>query len=395
MDRTESPGGTADQDRVEIPAEAELRQLGGVKWNKFGPDVVPAWVADMDLRPPSAIRRAVAELAERGDFGYHRAALEQIPQAFAAWQERHHGWSPDPERVRVFCDVLHAIDIAIDLHTGPGDGIVVFTPIYPPFLAAVEGPGRRVVPVPLDPDGWRLDPDRLEAAIDSSTSVILICNPHNPTGRAFDDDELAAVIDVAERHDLLVISDEVWADLLHPGAAHRPMALVGEGAGEARTMTITSASKAFNLAGLRCAVATVGHRRLADHIDGLARHALGAVGTPGAVATLVAWTEGAGWLDNARAHLTARRDQLADRLARELPAVGFVPPEATYLAWLDLTSFDLGPDPSAELVHRARIGLSPGPDFGPGGPGRARLNFATSAGILDEIVDRLVAAVGT
>lgn len=377
---------------AEVPPIGDLRALGGVKWNRFGPDVIPAWVADMDIRPPAVVRRALVELAERGDFGYHRAASERIPELFVDWQRRHHGWEPAVERVRTFCDVLHAIDTVVELNTRPGDGIVLLTPIYPPFLAAVEGTGRRMIDVPLDPDGWRLDPERLDAAIDATTRAILICNPHNPTGRAFDADELAALMDVANRHDLLVISDEVWGDLVHAPARHRPMALVDEGA-EERTVTITSASKAFNLAGLRCAVASIGHDPTLAAIDGFARHALGAVGTPGAVATTVAWTEAEPWLDDARSLLVARRDQLAARVAADLGPVGFTVPDATYLAWLDFTATGLGPDPAAELAERARVGLSSGPDFGPGGTGWARLNFATSAVILDEIVDRLASVI--
>jgi cystathionine beta-lyase len=371
-----------------IPPIEHLRAQSGIKWTRFGPDVLPAWVADMDIRPPDCVTHTIGDIIDRADFGYNLSAVERLPETFAQWQLEKHGWTLDPGLVRRFCDVLHAIDVALWLHTEPGDGIVLLTPIYPPFLKAIDNAGRRLVDVPLDPDGWRLNPDRLRDAIDDRTRAILTCNPHNPTGRVFDTDELEALAEIAVEHDLLVISDEVWADLVYPGATHRPLATISDEIA-ARTVTITSASKAFNLAGLRCAVAHVGHSGVAKALDALPPHLLGAVSTPGAEAALAAWTGGAGWLGSLREHLLARRDQLAARLASDMPDVGFQLPEATYLAWLDLRAHGLGDDPSERLREEARVAVSAGPDFGVHGHGFARLNYATSASILDEIVDRL------
>jgi cystathionine beta-lyase len=367
-----------------------LKALTSVKWTRDEPDVLPAWVADMDLRPPGTVIDALRELVDRGDFGYNRRATALLPETFARWQQRHHGWDPDPEQVRLFCDVLHAIDVALWLHTDPGDGVVLLTPVYHPFITALDGARRRMVSVPLDPDGWRLDPDRLREAVDGGTRAILLCNPHNPTGRVFTEDELRALAEVTVEHDLLLISDEVWADLTHPGVTHVPVASLGPEVA-ARTITISSASKAFNLAGLRCAVAHVGHESVARRLDDLPNHLLGAVSTPGAEAALAAWTTGEQWLAALRAHLSARRDQLGTRLAAELPSVGFQPPEGTYLAWLEVSALGLGPDPAERLLEEGRVALSPGEPFGPGGEGFVRLNFATSGSILDEIIDRLVA----
>lgn len=386
---TSGPGG----DRASGAELGRLRSLTSIKWSAHDPDVLPAWVADMDLPPAPAVAEAVAALARRGDFGYNFHAASRIPEAFALWQERNHGWRPDTGRMRLFCDVMQAVQTALWLHTDPGDGVVIFTPIYPPFLSSVTSTGRCIVDCPLDrAAGWRLDPQRLAAAIDDRTRVILLCSPHNPTGRVFDTAELEAVARVAAERDLLVISDEIWADLVHPGATFRPFATVGHDAA-ARTVTVSAASKAFNVAGLRCAVAHVGDRRVAEGLDALPDHLLGAVGSPGAEATLAAWTHGDAWLAATRDYLTGQRDHLAGRLAAELPEVGFTVPESTYLAWLDLRPLGLGDDPAARLLDRARVALSPGPDFGAHGAGFARLNFATSREILDEIVDRIVAAV--
>lgn len=366
----------------------QLRSLTGIKWSRDGEDVLPAWVADMDIRPAQVITDAIIDVTTAGDFGYNRRTSELLPQAFVDWQTKQHSWTPDISQVRPFCDVLQAIDVALWLHTEPGDGIVLLTPIYPPFLRAVNASGRRLVDVPLDPEGWRLDPERLRAAIDDRTKAILICNPHNPTGRVFDRSELEAIGRVAVEHDLLLLSDEVWGDLLHPGATHTPIASIDDEIA-AQTVTVSSASKAFNLAGLRCAVAHIGHPAVANALEVLPAHLLGAVSIPGAVAAITAWTEGENWLNELRAHLTARRDQLSLRLANELPAMGFQIPEATYLAWLDCRAWELGEDPSVELMSRAEVALSPGPGFGPLGVGFTRLNFATSAPILDQVIDRL------
>jgi cystathionine beta-lyase len=381
---------------IRVRTESESRALGGIKWTRDPADVLPAWVADMDIVPPDFAREAVAALARTGDFGYTRLAGDRLPGLFCAWQEAASGWAPDPERVVVFNDVLHAIAQSIHLMTDPGDGIVLLTPIYPPFLKALDGSARRMIDVPLDREGWRLDPERLASAIDERTSAILLCNPHNPTGRVFDPDERAAIARVVVEHDLLLISDEVWGDLTHPGFRHGPMADLGGSLGEevaARTITVTSASKSFNLAGLRCAVAHVGSDQLARRLAALPPHALGAVGTPGAAAAIACWTEGRDWLDQARSFLTERRDQLAKRLAEDLPRAGYQLPEATYLGWFDLSAYELGDEPADWLLERARVALSAGSDFGPGGKGFVRLNTATSPEILDGMLDRIVEAV--
>lgn len=369
-----------------------LRSLSCIKWSRYPDDVIPAWVADMDLAPTPIVVDAVRTLVECADFGYNFAAAMRLPGLFSEWEERRHGWKPAEKHVRVFCDVMQAVETALWLHTEPGDGVVLFTPVYHPFYPAVTSTGRRVISVPLDPDGWRLDPERLAWAVDATTTAILLCNPHNPTGRVFDAEELAVIADVAEHHDLLVVSDEIWGDLVHTESVHVPIASLGEDIA-ARTVTVSAASKAFNIAGLHCAVAHIGHRGVERALAKLPRHLLGAVGSPGAEATLAAWTAGEPWLEEVRAHLTRQRDHLAARLATELPEVRFATPEATYLAWLDFRELGLGDDPATLILERGRVALSHGLEFGEAGAGFARLNFATSREILDEIVDRIVSAV--
>ena len=371
---------------------ARLRGLTGVKWTHFGDDVIASWVADMDLATAPAIVDELQGLVDRRDFGYHFSACSALPEAFAEWQSARHGWRPDPEHVRVFCDVLQAVDLALWLRTSPGDGVVLMTPVYPPFHAAITRIGRRIVDCPLEPGTWQLDPEKLESVIDESTTAVLLCNPHNPTGRVFTADELAAIADVAERHDLLVISDEIWSDIVFDGHCHIPFASLGaQTAG--RTVTVSSASKAFNLAGLRCAVAHIGDAVLEERIAELPDHLLGAVSTPGALAALTAWTRCGSWLDERVAFIESQRDHVIRRLAGELPRAVVTPPEATYVAWLDVREYGLGDDPSAWLLEHAKVALGTGLDFGANGAGFTRLNFATTRAVLDETLDRLVAAL--
>jgi cystathionine beta-lyase len=373
------------------PTYERVRSRSGIKWNRYESDVLPAWVADMDFDPPEAVTDAMRPYLDLGDTGYNIAVRDQLHGAYADWQHRHHNWRPDEDRLRTFTSALHALETALWFRTNPGDGIVVFTPIYHPFLNAIADSGRRLVSVPLDPDGWRIDSERLASAIDSTTKMVLFCQPHNPAGRVFDNEELAAVAEVAERHDLLVVSDEIWGDLTHD-RPHQPLA-TRDDRFAGRLMTLGSASKSFNLAGLRCAVAHIDDVELNRVIDTMPGHLLGAASVMSLAGTHAAWTLCDDWMAAARTEITARRDQLARRLASELPEVTMSPPEATYLGWLDFRATDLGDDPSYRLLKEGRVALSPGPQFGPEGAGYARINFATSAEILDDIIDRIIALV--
>lgn len=372
---------------------ARLRELTCIKWTYHPDDVLPAWVADMDLPPAPVIVDAVRAVVDRGDFGYNWHAARQLPEVFSAWESRRHGWTPDPEQVRVFCDVMQAVDVALMTRCKPGDGVICFTPVYPPFLRSATVDGRQLIDCPLDPDGWVLDTDAFEAAAaQPHARAILLCNPHNPTGRAFTREELTAIADTAQRHDLLIVSDEIWCDLVHPGAKHIPIAALSPET-EARTVTLSAASKTFSIAGLHCAVAHLGDEAVRDAIAALPGHILGAVGTPGAEATLAAWTCGEPWLAETTAHLTAMRDHAIERITTELPLARVSIPEATYLLWIDVSAYGLGEEPAQVLLEEARVALSSGNDFGEHGAGFVRLNFATTKGVLDAVIDRVVAGV--
>ena len=275
----------------------------------------------------------------------------------------------------------------MEFMTEPGDGVVVFTPIYYPFRAIINDTGRRLVDVPLDGPDWRFDPERFEAAIDPTTKLVLWCNPHNPLGRMFDAEEIAAFAEVVERHDLLVISDEIWCDLTFDGG-HIPLSLNHESLRH-RIVTLGSASKTFNVAGLRTAVAHIGDPRVRDRFAKLSNHFIAGPNTLGAEASLAAWTQGQPWLDKIKAQLHINRDHLAERVAADLPGVTMTLPEATYLAWIDFSNSGLIGNPSEIFRERGKITVHDGAKFCASAASCVRVNFATSPKILDTVIDRM------
>ena len=371
------------------PSTAELRARHTWKWLRYPPDVLPAWVADMDFAPAPPIVAAIRRALERGDLGYPTiGARSGVQNAFAAWAAARWGWAVDVDLVHLLPDVVKGLENAIEAFSAPGDAIAVPIPIYPPFLKVIDATGRTPAPFRLGDDGTL--GEAVDAIARSSARVVLFCNPHNPTGHVFTAAELGTLGRVVAERDLILVSDEIHADLVYPGYTHRPFATV-EPAVAARTLTLTSPSKAFNVAGLRLAVAISGSPSIHDALFALPDGRRHGVGTLGVEAALAAWSdEGRAWLDDCRRALLARRDRVTTRLAT---SIGYRPPEATYLAWLDCRALDLGVDPQQFFLERARVALSAGPDFGPPGAGFARLNFATATAVLDEILDRLAAAL--
>jgi cysteine-S-conjugate beta-lyase len=379
-----------------LPIEA-LRRRRSAKWHRYGPDVLPAWLADMDFAVAEPVQRAMRRLVEEGDYGYpHRPVEQGVEAAFADRMRERFGWRPDPARVVPVADLVQALVAGVVAFSERGDGVVVQTPVYPPFLAAVATTGRRRVLNPLVDDGARLavDPEGLARAVDAGTRVLLLCNPHNPSGRAFERAELEAIGRVAVERDLVVVADEVHSDLVYPGRRHVPLAALGEEVA-ARTVTISSATKSFNIPGLRCGVMHFGsdpllRRFRATFPDRL----LGTVGATGVDATVAAWREGQPWLDAVMELLRANRDRVAAWAAAEGPGVRHHRPEATYMAWLDCAGLVLpGASPREFFLQEARVALGGGEDFGPGAETCVRLTFATSPAILEELLGRMSDAI--
>jgi cystathionine beta-lyase len=374
---------------------SDLHRSARIKWRLFGEDVLPAWVADMDFPVAPAVHRAIRERVDRHDFGYHHVPFSpRLREALVSRMAERFGWEIDGHGVAPLVNVLQGLDATVLLHSRPGEGVVIQTPIYPPFLKAVSGSGRRLVENALlrSPQRFEMDLEGLRRQLDADTRILLFCNPHNPTGRAFERAELEALAEIALEHDLVVVSDEIHADLVFPGHRHIPLATLGPDIAE-RTITLTSATKAFNLAGLPCAFAIFGSERLRRPFDELPPHVMGHCGILDDAATIAAWTDGQPWLDVVLDYLLENRRLVADTLARELPGIRFAPPEATYLAWLDCRDLELPSDPFEFFLQEAKVAFNRGTDFGAPGKGFARLNFATSKAILTEILERMVSAV--
>lgn len=368
----------------------ELRARAGGKWKKHPPDVIPAYVADMDFQVAPAIQKAVTQLAETQDYGYGpQSDLELLFAAFSNWMAHRHNWRPDPSLTIANTDVVQGIAATIAALSEPGDGIIVQTPIYPPFLRSIANSGRRLVENPLVDDGTRfvLDVEGLQRAA-AEASMILLCNPHNPTGRVFEPRELESLAAIAAEHNLTIVADEIHADLVFPGATHVPVEMVAAAA--QRTVTLTSATKGFNIAGLRTSIAHFGSPALKEKFERVfPEHTLGALSRFGIAATIAAWCEAEAWLDAVLLYLDRNRRRVAEWAAST--RAGHYMPESTYLAWMDFGRLDLpaGVTPHQHFLEHAKVALSEGLDFGDRGRGHVRLNFATSAEILEEILERL------
>jgi cystathionine beta-lyase len=368
-----------------------LRARRTNKWHKFAPDVLPAWVADMDFGVAPAISAAMRRLTDNQEYGY--AARDGV--LAAAWCRRmasRFGWRTDPADVIGLGDLVQASFSSVMAFSEPGDGILLQLPSYPPFMGAIADTGRHLVANPMRDDGrhWVLE---LPATVDPRVRMMIFCHPQNPTGRCYSRAELEAVAAFAIRHDLVVVSDEIHADIIYPGGAHIPLASLGAEIA-ARTITITSATKSFNIPALRCAVMHFGAPALLERFKAkMPTRLLGSPSVTGVDATVAAWDDGQAWFEEILGYLRENRDWLASTIAAELPGVAFRVPEATYLAWLDCRGLELPCPAGSFFLEKARVGLNFGETFGADYAGFARLNFATPRPVLEEIVGRMVAAV--
>lgn len=365
---------------------AELARRRSYKWRTHDPDVLPVHVAEMDLPTAEPIRAVLAEMVQRGDFGY--AVPGDLPEVycdFAAWR---YAQRLDPADVHLVGDVSQGIYVTLRLLSRPGDGVVICPPVYHPFFSTIPAAGCRVVEVPLARAAGRYDLDLsgLAAAFAAGARFFLLCHPHNPVGRVWSAADLAAVADLADRHGVTVITDEIHAPLVYGDERFVPYATVAPGA-----VSLVAASKAWNLPGLKAALAVTGSRELRRRWGDVPELAGIAAGLLGVVASRTAFAEGRDWLDETVAYLQGNRDHLSSLLA-DLPGVHVEPPEATYLAWLDCSALGLGPDPAAVILARGRVALDPGERFGQGA-GFARLNFGTSRALVTEAVHRIRAAL--
>ncbi|MER5883380.1 MalY/PatB family protein [Streptomyces sp. NPDC001941] len=403
----QAPVGAGRTDPLVRVSLAELRRRGSAKWRAHPEDVLPLWVAEMDVPLAPPVAEAVHRAVDLGDTGY--AYGTAYAEALAAFASARWGWDglrvPDTALVP---DVMLGVVEVLRLVTDPGDAVVVCPPVYPPFYAFVAHDGRRVLEAPLGPD-LRMDLGALEEAFVRTgargrRAAFLLSNPHNPTGVVHTRTELEAVAALARRHGVRVVADEIHAPLVLSGARFTPYLSVP---GAEDGFCLMSASKAWNLAGLKAALAVAGPeaagdlRRLPEEVGHGPSHV-------GVQAHTAAFRDAGDWLDSLLTGLDANRALLGALVGEHLPGIGHVPPEGTYLAWLDCTGLGLHDDtpldgpgvvtevegPARLFLDRARVALSSGHVFGTGGAGCVRLNFATSPAILTEALVRMGRALG-
>jgi cysteine-S-conjugate beta-lyase len=375
-----------------VPAFGTLRERRSEKWALYEPDVLSLTIAEMDFAIATPIRDALVATIGRSDLGYAVPAPRALSAALVAFAQRRLSWSIDPEQVVVVPDVMLGLVELCRMLAAPGEAVGFATPAYPPFFRELAIAGLRLVEVPLRSDG-AIDLDALDAALSDGLRAFVLANPHNPTGRVLPRSELEAVAERCAAHETWVLADEIHAPLVLPGATHVPWLEVSDAA-RRFGVSLTSASKAFNLAALKTAfIVTAGDqaRSLVTRIGPQHDHA----SLLGEIAAEIAFRDGDDWLDAVISQLERNRAQLQTDLAAQLPQIHWHPPQATYLAWLDCTALNLGPDPAEVFLKRGRVALGAGVNYGSTCAGHVRLNFATSPAHLADAVARMRATLPT
>jgi cystathionine beta-lyase len=380
---------------IDATTAAALRARGSAKWAVAGPGGFGAAVAEMDFGAAPPVLDALAELSARANFGYLPDHLaDELAAACADFHKRRYGWDVDPSLVRNVPDVLRALEIAITHFSRPGSPVILPTPAYMPFLVVPGLLGRRIIEVRMRGDDgfFTLDLDAIEDAFRAGGHLLIFCNPCNPLGRVFTVPEMTRLTEVVDRHGGRVFADEIHGPLVYPGARHVPYASTSAAAAS-HALTATSASKGWNLPGLKCAEVILSNEPDRRRWEQMGHFTARGASNPGVVANIAAFRHGEGWLDGVLGYLDGSRRLLASLLARRLPRVRYRPPDGTYLAWLDCTAMDLPCSPGDLVTERARVTVVDGLAFGSGGDGSFRFNFATPRPVLTEMVDRMAAAL--
>lgn len=375
--------------RLKCETDAALRQRSSIKWSRTELGELPADIAELDFAAAAPIRRALRRSAKYSDFGYpdfERGTPLALKRAFAERMQLQHNWSPAPELMELSAQVSQALCAVILTLTRPGDVVLTHAPTYTPIAASVRGLDRQLATIPTTKGLSSTELRALLGPLEAHIGLIVLCHPHNPTGKVLDDATLSALSELAEVHDVPVFSDEIYQDLVHAPHQHQPVA-VTPGL-SSRTITFTSAAKSHGIPGLRCAVGHFGSARLHAAYKRLPWHLRDGASLIGITATLAAWQYGDSWLQSLRSTLRRNREVVVDEVSK-WPGVKLVPPEAGYLAWLDFTCSTVADNPFA-LIHRhAGVRLLAGDRFGQDFGKYARLNFGTSMERLRRILNRI------
>jgi cysteine-S-conjugate beta-lyase len=364
-----------------------MAKLSGIK----AADGIPMWVADMDFAAPPGVTEALAAVVERGVHGYY-ADTGSWAKALADWMARRHGLSIDPEWVSPTPGVVSGLGLILQAVSVPDDEVVVFPPAYHAFRKIILANERRILDAQLVERQGRyvMDLDALRAMLTPRTKVVFFCSPHNPGGTVWSADEIRALATFCTEHDLILVSDEIHCDLVLDGARHIPTIAAAPEVAD-RLITCVAATKTFNLAGAHVGACVTSNPELKRKLDArIAASGLGSYAAFGMIATEAAWRTGDAWLDELVPYLAGNRDLLDSRIEAAAPGARSMRLDATYLAWVNFSGTGLKAEDVARRVsERARIFVSPGPQFGPGGETWLRFNFATPRPILREALDRL------
>lgn len=375
----------------------ERRGTDSSKWARFAADVIPMPVADMDFPSPEPVRRALRDRVEQGFYGYGRAS-EEFPGAFTARLKRRYAWDVPGEALVPIPGVIPGFNMGLRALTKPGDSLVVQLPAYPPILNSYNHHGlirHDALLVRGESGRYEIDWESFEAAFDETTRAFVLCNPHNPVGRAFSAVELRRMAEICLDHDAWIISDEIHCDLVLDGNTHTPIASLSPEIAS-RTITLMAPSKTFNLAGLKAAVAIIPDEELRLRFEGAKGGLVGAVNILGYAAMTAAYRDCDDWLNALTDYLTANRDFLTEFVRDHMPGITMYPAEATYLAWLDCNALELPEnDAFGWFLEHARVGLGEGANFGPAGEGFVRLNFGCPRSLLAEGLGRMARALAS
>ena len=364
------------------------------KWRQYDDDVLPMWVADMDFLSPEPVIRALRERVEHGVFGYP-CEPDELKQVIVNHLAHKYKWAVTPQEIVLLPGVVNAFNLATQAVAKPGEGVLIQTPVYPPFFGAQRHAGavsQQAELTRLDNGAYAIDFDQFEQAITGQTRVFILCNPHNPVGRAFRADELEKMAEICLRHGVTICSDEIHCDLVFPGHQHVPIAALHPEISK-NTITLMAPSKTYNIAGLNCAFAVIQNADLRKTFQQAGRGLIGGVNILGQVAALAAFKEGQPWLDELLCYLQANRDILYQYVSRELPGIAMGLPEATYLAWLDCRQSGIQGSPHDFFLEKGRVAMNKGDDFGRNCEGFVRLNFGCPRSMLVEALERMKKAL--
>lgn len=369
----------------------DFRTAGSLKWTTY-PQTIGAWVAEMDFGLAPVIEDAIRPLLSKRLTGYTPMSLrEELQQATTEWLAHRYHWQIRPEQVMALPDVLTGLTILLN-HLAPQGKVIVPTPAYMPFLDMPAAHGRDLIELPMirREDHWEFDYDGLERAFAAGGRVLIMCNPHNPIGKMYSADEMRKIAEIVDAHDGWVFNDEIHAPLTYSGRQHVPYPTVSEAAAR-HSVTAMSASKSFNIAGLKCAQLIVTNPEqqqwISQHAHGLPYSAAGL----GVAANIAAFRHGEPWLNEVIGYLEHNRDLALQLVADKLPKVDVIKPEATFLLWLDCSQTGLD-DPMNQFLA-AGVAMNDGLTCGQVGTRHVRFNFATSTGVIEEAIDLMARAL--